>query len=87
MAIRGFIVTGVLPLHTPYSTVVDDARAFDGVVVILVGNGQRVKGLEYLSAKLVFRMVNEHHRERITAIRQLLLCLCGNNRASTEQNY
>ena len=76
MAVRGFIVAGVLALHAPDGTVVDDAIPLDGVVVVLVRDRQRVEGLVYLRAELILRVVHQERSQGVTAVGECLLCLC-----------
>ena len=71
-----FVVTRVAALQAPDCAVVNDTHALNGVVVVLVRNRQRVKGFEDLIAELIFRVINQHHRQRVAAIRQCFLRLC-----------
>ena len=67
-----FEITGIASLYTPNRTIVDDFHAPNRVVIVLVGNRQRVESLVYLTAKLVFRVVNEHGSQGVTTITEFL---------------
>ena len=87
MTVGGFEITGVASLHAPDGAVINHPCAFDGMVVILIGDRQRVEGFEDLSAKLILRVVYQHRRQRVAAIGELFLRLRREGDASEEQQY
>ena len=85
VTVSGFVVALLVSLYTTDILIIYHARACNGMVVVLVGDRQGVKGFVYLRSELIFGMIDQDQGKGIAAVGQLLLCLCGNDRTSTEQ--
>ena len=84
MSVRRFVVAGVTALHTPDEAVVDHTHVTYRVVVVLIGDGKRVKRFVDLAAELIFRVIHQHRRKRVAAILHITLCLYGKHRTDTK---
>ena len=68
VTVGSFVVAVLVPLYAADILIIYHARAWDGMVVVLVGDGQGVEGFVYLRSEFIFGMIDQDRGKGIAAV-------------------